>query len=311
MNHPSGQNKKRLPLVTALGWIVGSVLIVTGTSYSLFKHYLKDQYIKATDPSYQVAAIVQTGPQKEILKTTYLAELMGISTDRPQSVFHFNIQNARKNLLKSPLIKDAQVKMIPPGIIYVDYTVRQPTALLGDYENIALDEEAVLFPLSPFYPPKKLPEIYLGLPPFGQNYEGPPVSRIQWQRPLKGKQIDLALTLLKLLSELSDKGLFQICRIDVSKAFAESYGMREVVVILEDETIRVKEGKERHFIYPRYLRLTPKNYAGELGNFLKLREQLLQKESSEIKFRETDSDIVRAPDQIVDLRVPELAYIRS
>jgi cell division septal protein FtsQ len=100
---------------------------------------------------------VQTGPQKEILTTTYLAELINIAADPPTPIAYFNPQLAEKRLLASPVIKEAKVELIEPDTIYIDYTVRQPWALLRDFENTAIDEFGYPFPISPFSPPKNLP----------------------------------------------------------------------------------------------------------------------------------------------------------
>ena len=88
----------------------------------------------------------------------------------------------------SPLIKKASIKKIPPGTLYIEYQMRVPLAYLGDYTNTALDEEGYLFPFSPFFTPKKLPIIYLGL----QQDDA------QWGMTLKQDQrLQLAFDLLK------------------------------------------------------------------------------------------------------------------
>jgi hypothetical protein len=163
------------------------------------------------------------------------------------------------------VIKDAKVKLIEPDTIYVDYTVRQPLAWLYDFENIALDEEGVPFPVSPFFTPKKLPEVYLG------------IRNFYWNRPLKERSAQLALTILQLLSRLS----LNVKRLDVSKAYLPSLGRREVVLILDEQG------------FTKTLRLTPKNFAQELGNYLELRGKL------------------PAAAQIIDLRIPQLAFIEE
>ena len=193
------------------------------------------------------------------------AELMRISADRPVTSLSFDPAVAQKRLRYSPVIKEAKVKLIEPDTIYVDYTVRQPLAWLHDFENIALDEEGVPFPVSPFFSPKKLPEIYLG------------IRNFYWNRPLKEPRAELALTILQLLNRLS----LQVKRLDVSKAFLRSLGRREVILILEEQG------------FTKALRLTPKNFAQELGNYLELRPKL------------------PPIPQIIDLRIPQLAFIEE
>ena len=80
-----------------------------------------------------------------------------------------------------------------------------------------------------------------------------------------------------MLSRLS----LQVKRLDVSKAFEPSLGRREVVLILEEQG------------FTKALRLTPKNFAQELGNYLELRPKL------------------PAIAQVIDLRIPQLAFIEE
>ncbi len=249
-------------LSQSLMWIVGSTLFITGGTHKALKIYHNQH--KST-VHYYLCRIVQTGPQREALKTTYLAELMRISADKPVTIASFDPLAAEKRLQYSPVIKEAKVKLIEPDTIYVDYTVRQPLAWLYDFENIALDEEGVPFPVSPFFTPKKLPEVYLG------------IRNFYWNRPLKERNAQLALTILQLLSRLS----LQVKRLDVSKAFLHSLGRREVILILDEQG------------FTKALRLTPKNFAQELGNYLELRRKL------------------PPTSQIIDLRIPQLAFIEE
>ena len=155
---------QKLPLVQALGWIVASLFLVTGlTTHTCLYYRGKDRALRR-DPRNHLTQIVQTGLQKEALKTVYLAELVGLSIDRPAAYFDFDPKKAEMRLLKSPLIKQAKVMLLPPSTLAVDYTVRQPIALLYDCENAAIDEEGRIFPVSPYLSPKNLPQLYLGLP---------------------------------------------------------------------------------------------------------------------------------------------------
>jgi hypothetical protein len=177
--------------------------------------------------------------------------------------------------------------------LFIDYTAREPLAWLFDYENTAIDEEGYLFPVSPFFTPKNLPEIYLGCAPFSN-----------WHIAPSDKKLHLAFKLLTLLSAPAYKDLFKVRRIDVSHAFASSYGSREIVLILEDELYK----NEQVLSLPRLLRLSTKNYTQDLGNYLKLREKLLEKEEAEMQKGPLHAHL---GETIVDLRLPELAFIKS
>lgn len=289
---------KKITLSRALLWIFCCAIILNGLVYGGIRGY---QYWKrncTVDYRVPIKAIVQTGPQKEALKTTYLAELLGLSSDHPILSCDFDLKKAHETLLSSPVIKEAQIKFKEPGILYIDYTIRQPICFLHDYENIALDAEKVPFPFIPFFTPKKLPEIYLGLK-----------EEIIWNQPIVGEKIDLAFELLKVLKGPIMSDLFNVKRIDVSSAFEKSYGKREIVLLTEDQLVFMHKGKEIYFLYPRLLRLTRKNYSQELGNYLKLREQLLEKEQMKLEFPEGEEKVMYQPQKVIDFRIPQLAFI--
>lgn len=307
-------NKKKsvqLPLTHALAWIVVSTFLISGTSHLFLKNYLKNRHSHAIDPTNLLNSIVQTGPQKEALKTAYLAELMKISSDRPCSIMTFNLKKAKQRLLKSPLISQAEINLIKPNALYVDYTVRQPIAWLEDYVNVALDKNGYPFPFTPFFSPKNLPTIYFGLAPFGIATADSERPIAQWGIPLKGRYVELAFDILAMITDPKVADLFSVKRIDVSNAFAESYGTREIVLITEDSIFRNLDGKEVHFCLPRILRLSTKNYAQELGNYLKLREQLLEDEKKILSIPEKSGAIVRLKEKIIDFRIQKLAFIEE
>lgn len=287
---------KRLPLSKALSWIGLSVIGVNGLCYLLLQSYFiwRDQKLKFKQ-SY-INTIVQTGPQKEALTTDYLAQLLGLSSDRLQKINDFDLKEGKKKLLNSPVIKEAEVRTFDLGSVYVDYSMRQPIALLYDFENRAIDEERIVFPLIPFFSPKNLPELYLG------------VSTTHIKEDPKAA---LALDILKLINESSIKDQLNIRLIDVSKAFERSYGQQEIVILIEDEIISKIEQRQIHYYLPQYLRLSRKNYAQELSNYLKLREELLKKEEGRLTLPEGDQTAVRLKCKIIDLRLEQLAFINE
>ena len=149
---------QKLPLVQALGWIVASLFLVTGlTTHTCLYYRGKDRAMRL-DPRNHLTAIVQTGPQKEALKTVYLAELLGLSIDRPTAYFDFDIQKAEAKLLKSPLIKQAKVTLLPPSTLAIDYTIRQPIALLSRHRQRRDRRRGEDLPLEPL---PVLPKIFL------------------------------------------------------------------------------------------------------------------------------------------------------
>ncbi len=251
---------KKYSYVQALCWIVGSMLIIPGAAIKGMRVFWTP--LQKID---YLCRVVQTGPQKEALKTPYLAEVINLSADQPILAKQFDPETAQKKLQLSPVIKKAQVKVIKPDTVYIDYTVRQPCAWLYDFDNIALDEEGVPFPIIPFFTPKRLPEIVLGIQTFA------------WNTPIKEEKVELAL---KLLSALQKESL-HVLRIDVTASTKPSLGQREIVVLVDENG------------FSKFLRLTPKNFTQELGNYLELRKTLPPEK------------------QIIDLRIPQLAFISS
>ncbi len=246
--------------------IVASLYFVAGGSYKIVNTYRSHPTLSSpppVPPPAYLRYLIQTGPQKEALKTPYLAELMKISADQPVLTALFDIKQGKKNLLSSPVIKEGSIQIIKPDTLYVDYTVRQPQAWINDFENTAIDEDGYPFPVVPFFSPKNLPQFYLGL------------EQVVWNQPLSGQTAKLALTLLRLLPQLP----FQVKKIDISKAFHPSLGTREIIFTLDE-----KEGYT-------FLRLTPKNFSHELGDYIELRSQ------------------IKSVNHVIDLRIPQLAFI--
>lgn len=290
--------KKKFTLSRALIWIFFSAIFVNAGFFLCIKGY---RYWKCTctvDYKVPIKAIIQTGPQKEALKTAYLSELLGLSVDHPILSADFDLKEAQASLLTSPVIKEAEVKFKEPSILYIDYTIRQPICFLHDFENVALDTEAVPFPITPFFSPKKLPEIYLGLK-----------ENLIWKQPLTGEKIELAFELLKILEGPIVCDLFNVKRIDVSHAFEKSLGQREIVLLTGDELLVTQKERDVRFVFPRILRLSTKNYSQELSNYLKLREQLLEKEQMQLDFPEGEEKRVVYPQKVLDFRIPQLAFI--
>lgn len=283
----------KIPLRKALLAILLSVVCVSGScalTMLYFKHVSEKQ---RHDPAYQIVAIVQSSSNTEDLKTVYLAELLNLSIDRPTNLYSFSSKEARQRLLHSPVIKDASVKKIRPGTIYVDYMPRKPIAFIADYSNTAIDSEGVVFPFKPFFTPKKLPEIYLGGLDNANDSQA-----LAWGNVLEGKRVDLAFNLLKLAARYCCDELTSLSRIDVSDAFAPSYGQRQIVLVFEEKIGKVIDGKPVFLNYTRILRLAPDNYSQQLANYLELRKYLRQNNGNGT-----------AKTTIIDLRLSDLAFI--
>ncbi len=269
-----------------------SLLIVAG--YFLWGYLQRE----VDGKKFTILSIVQTGPEKRALPTEYLAELMDLSVDKPQDLFTFDIALAEEALLRSPLITSAKVKKMRPGIIYVDYEIRHPIAVLSDYENIGIDSKGYLFPLTPFFLSSSLPAFYLGI-----KKDAP----FSWAEPLQTSHLKLAFLIFQTLDSKEFRKLFEIKNIDVSKAFHPSYGRREVVIRLEEE-MKLGEARCR---FSEVLRLTPKEYEKELIHFLSLHEKMKTDYRIQLEKRKVSSDLIVFEPKVIDFRVADLAFIKE
>ncbi len=279
------------------GLICVTVVLTTVVIGALYYRYIRESH--ATNPAYNVAAIVQTSSEGELLQTVYLAELMELSINKPINLYRFNTKEAQSKLLASPLIKSASVKRVRPGTVHVDYAPRHPIAYLIDYSNTALDKEGYPFPFKPFFTPKNLPEIYLGL-----SVETVDTQAL-WNQRIADKRMVLALEILNYVTKYYATPASHVKRVDVSQAFAPSCGQRQIVVVMEDWKEQDKKGRSQLFQSPRILRLGFHTYKQGLANYKVLRGYFLQQEV----VGEYQSKIVKLPMMTLDLRVDDLAFI--
>lgn len=302
MNSPEWTIRK------ALFCLIGSTLCTLSLSlggYSIWKKY---RHARLNEEKYRITAIIQTGSEKEALKTAYLAELLSLSADQPVSLYAFNLKKGEQKLLSSPLIREARIKRYPPGTLYIDYEVRKPIAWLADYRNTAIDREGYLFPVAPFFSPKQLPEIYLGLPPFGAPEDSLGRKGGLWLAPIQNRYLLLAFEILQFLEGSAWKEGLHIKRIDVSNAFAPSLGQREIVLFTEEELTVRHQDQEIVCVFPKILRLAPKEYAQQLSNFFALRRSMVEDYKKQIASVQQSG---RFAPRIVDLRIPQLAFVQN
>ena len=292
----------------SLFYLIGSgILTVCVFGISLF-FWIKSRQMRLVDEKYHISTIIQTGQELEALQTSYLAELIDLSIDKPVNLYAFDLKKGEMKLLSSPLISKAHIQRLPPHTLYIDYEVRKPIAWLGDYQNIAIDQDGYLFPMAPFFAPKELPEIYLGLPSFGAQEDGFGRSGGLWFAPLKNRYLDLAFELLHFFEGSTWREGMRMKRIDVSQAFALSLGQREIVLSTEEDLVLEKESIR--CVFPKLLRLSPKEYVQQMNNFLGLRKKMTQDYHKQL----VEANVPlsgRFSSRIVDLRIPHLAFVEN
>jgi hypothetical protein len=123
---------------------------------------------------------------------------------------------------------------------------------------------------------------------------------------LKNRHFSLALEIFQFLEGSPWREGIRIKRIDVSNAFAKSLGQREIVITTEEELIV----KNHHCVFPKILRLCPKDYAKQMHNFLVLRKNMMDDYSKQLN----ESVVPRSgkfTSRIVDLRIPHLAFVEN
>lgn len=130
----------------------------------------------------------------------------------------------KKRLESLPMIEQSSVSKKRSTLIF-SYTMRQPLFKLADYDNVGIDKEGALFPLYPYYVPRKYVNLVLGegLPadPFG--------SVIKEGRFNKAKQLYQAL-------KTEDSEELKLTMMDLSQVDAVSMGRRSVVAEYTSET---------------------------------------------------------------------------
>lgn len=295
-------NENKLPIRKAVLWLVLSTCLISGSAALALLYYRHVKELYASDDAYKIVALVQATPDAEALKTVYLTELLGLSVDNPSNLYRFNSKDARRKLLASPLIKEAKVKKIRPGMVYVDYVMRKPIAFLVDYNNTAIDSEWVTLPFKPFFTPKRLPEIYLGIAESDSKEGG------EWGASLQGQRVDLAKSIYSHIMENYIDDNTHLRRIDVSNAYAESCGQRQIVVILEERMINYGEKGSALVHFQRILRLSTDRYKDGLANYFVLQPELLLKNNVEAK---EGLSTIEMPPTVVDLRLSQLAYFHD
>lgn len=190
-------------------------LLVAGLLWMGRLYLDKEAHRRLHDPQYHIVAIVQTHETSDRLNSGYLAECLDLSCDRPENLYAFDLEKAHLRLLASPLIASVKIKKIPPGTLHILYRMRQPIAYVGDVTNTAVDREGVLFPVSPFYAPKKIPHIFLGLP----------FTELSW-----GKSVRETPVFQKALAVLTEGTGQELEVVDCSRMGEKTLGGRELVL---------------------------------------------------------------------------------
>jgi hypothetical protein len=291
--------------------ILLTTLIFSGIPYLSYFGYQFYKHVKLKNKNHKIVGIFQTGSRKNALPSEYLAELLGLSFDKSVNFFDFDENLAKKKLLESPFICYANVQKIKPNAIYIDYEIRKPFAKLADYENIAIDDMGYLFPCQPIFSNQDLPEIKLGLPRFLEGEDEQKREGGRWVLPVSCEHYFLALKVFKLFQEKQFVNQFKVRKVDVSNAFAPSFGRREIIIELEEYLEIIQEGLTAKYIFPKYLRLNEKEYEKQLANFLSLSQKMRNDYRRQINLTKDTPKTVLCKAKLLDFRIPQLAFIKE
>ena len=288
--------QKKIKFSLALFLILISTFIFSGFNYFIYVQIKKRGKLRLVDPKYNIEIISQED-RKNSLDVNYLAELIGLSKEKKINIYAFDEKSATRMLLKSPIIKTANVIKIKPNNIFIDYSMRDPIAELYDFENVAIDAEGYLFPLKPYFKDKKLPSLYLSL----ERFEG--------FIKINDKRAALAMDILKKLKTSGFCDLIKIKSIDTSRILFKSYGKREIIISIKEDLKIEKNNKVTVVSFPIILRLGLNNYQKQISNYLSLREQILKDYERQLAEMEKLPSNINFDTKVIDLRISKLAFI--
>lgn len=290
--------KKKIPIILAYLYIVLSIGIICGPTYYGLKSYQGWKQTRSVDASYVIKAIVQSTDGKVKLPSEDLGKMMGLSSDHPQNLFSFDLKEAKKKLKTYPIIKKVQLKRVKPSAIYVQYHLRTPFVQIVGHDNLGMDKEGFLFPLKPTYSDLSLPEVVMG--------SSCKLEDIKWKQSQKDPCTTLALKIFSELNECQNKQVFVVKKLDLSKAYASSYGKREILLYIE-ENLKITE--ELEYVFPKILRLSTKGYSKQLGDYLVLHDKMMADYKNQLGPDARGKGTLRFATTTVDLRIPSIAFI--
>jgi len=220
-------------------WVGLSICIVSLPVYL----YLFVQ--KEKTPIY-LTTLIQKTHGLDSVSARFFSDYLGLYPyGMPLKIKRLDAKKIEKKLRDFPIFQDVDVEFTPQGELLVTYDLRKPLFYLRDYNNCALDFEGRVLPLVPFYSPKKLPHIYLGL------------QRLLWNQ---SHDIELASSIIRYFNH-DRLQLFELKLIDLSKLKALVPSHREVILTLSISG------------HLHYLRINPGHWHRALNRYIRLFEE--------------------------------------
>jgi|GEM_PF-3071365 len=174
----------------------------------------------------EVLSLALVSESRDQLKSDAVAEWLNLSAEKFTPLTTFNLKEGAEKLLKIGLMQKVQLYKLEPSALVVSYTLREPFATVANWKNTGIDRGGHLFPLSPFFSPKELPELV-----FKKNQQLDYVSMVE----AKLQQFPLAKSILQ------KNHLFfpwNIARVDLSRLDVEHpYGGEWVLTLKRGEQL--------------------------------------------------------------------------
>lgn len=271
--------KPIVPISVCIIFISFICMVISG--YHLFHTY----YTAQNPQESTISTIVQCCPEKNSLQTDFFAELLSLSQDSSVLGNKFDVEKSNQILKSFPIMRECSI-YLDHDTLYIDYELRQPVAYLGNFYNVGIDKEGVLFPISPFFLLKRLPLVYV------DSSELPDLNHL-WGYQITSESMKTALDIIAYALEKGFQEKFLIRQIDVSSLLSDAYAKREIVLIIE-----FMESHSAKYLPAgsHILRLNPKKPLRGIDQYLILKKELVS------------TDLISK--RIFDLRLPDLAFIK-
>lgn len=272
------KRKTILPISLCVIFISFICMIISGY------HWLHTYWVVRSPEESVIRTIVQSSADKNNLQTDFFAEILSLSQDSSVLSKRFDIEKATHILETFPIIKECNL-YVDRDTLYINYELRQPVAYLGNFYNVGIDREGVLFPITPFSSMKRLPLIYI------HERELP---NSLWGNQITSESMKIALEIIAHTSKMGFQEKFLVRQIDMSSVPFDAYAKREIVLVIE---LMESHSSKYLPVYSHILRLNPKKPLRGIDQYLILKKELVSTSLISKK--------------IFDLRLPDLAFIRS
>ncbi|MCB1119327.1 MAG: hypothetical protein KDK65_05145 [Chlamydiia bacterium] len=153
-----------IPKRRAWRFIILITLFMSGIPWSYWIFQKVRCYHRLHNSKYLIRSICQETHGPDHLPTPFFAEILSLSRDHPVHADRLPLAQMEAKLLQTHLFQAVHLNVLPPNTLHITYTLREPVAYLTDLSNTAIDATGTFFPIEPYFTPKNLPLLTLGLP---------------------------------------------------------------------------------------------------------------------------------------------------